>query len=285
MKNAAFLFLLCLPIVVSAHVEDLLYFPKKGEAAGSTAVAMSNSELSGTLSGTKVTLSGARTTVKQQLGFGLTDVFAVGIYVDHVSSATSDAKVGAVTTSSNVNTGVQSPTLLFGGRFKFNNEEALNFNFIDARLFVNPKGSDDNASRSDFVGVDLLTGAVLSEAQELSIGLTHTSYNANVDEEANSETDLTFGYKRNMSNSLFLKLKAGLASLTQTKYKPSGNTVDYSNAYLLSFGVGGEIKPNTFTWLISYQALRGSIDYKIGASKIGGDLVGNTFNFGLGYIF
>jgi hypothetical protein len=285
MKNTAFLLLLCLPIVVSAHIEDLLYFPKKGEAAGSTSVVMTNSELSGSLNGTEVTLSGTRTSLKQQLAFGLTDVLAVGIYVDHVSSAISDAKVGTVTVSSDVKTGIQSPTLLFGGRFKFNNEEVLNFNFLDARFFLNPKGSDDNASRSDFYAVDLQTGAVLSEEQEVSISLSYTSYNANIDLESDSETNLNFGYKKDMSNSLFLKLKAGLANLTQTKYKTSGDTIDYANAYLFSFGVGGEIKPETFTWLISYQAVKASADYKIGLDRFPADLVGNTFNFGVGYIF
>ena len=158
---------LVFPLFAIAGVNDALFFPKNSEIIGNTSFSSSSSELSGSLSGTKIVISGSSTYLSQLVAAGLSESLTAGISIINVNTTSSDLRIGTTTFTSSSDTGFQSPTLFVATRLGAT--ESLNFNFLDARFFYNPKGSEDNARRSDFMGVTLRSGSELSEDQKIAV--------------------------------------------------------------------------------------------------------------------
>lgn len=284
MRNVIILAGLFVSANAHSNVSDIFYFPANQEIISYTTYSTKNSELSGSINGVKTSITSNYSTLSQLFAVGLSDSVAVSIEAPYIVSGSSEIKVGSAKSNSDYNKSIQSPTFTVGKRIHLT-DETNQLQYFDARLFFNPKASDDKSLRSDYLGLSLSGGMVISEDQKLSGSLGYSIFNANSNIESQTYTKLGLAYQKYINTNTFIQAAGDLSTYSEENYKTVSLKITYPIIPSIYIGFGRELKESNLDWRVSYQYYNMTVDIKSGVSKFNANYFGNTLSFNLGYKF
>jgi hypothetical protein len=261
---------------------DLHYFPTTNEFVGFTTLKTSSSSMSGSLNGTKLSLSSDYTSFSQSIGVGILNNFAISLEVPYIISGSSEFQLGTTKTSEDYDSNVESALMSIAKRIQIGTSSDTK-NYVEIRYFYKPEGSDDNYLTDNYMGVSLSSGVALSDLQKLVAALEYINIGESDTLESRTGTGLAIRLQRFLGSQTFVQLAGQLIILSDEVSKTTNITVSYNHSPVAILAIGQTFREGTVDWLLAYSLAQGGADIRIGASKFGTDDTKNTVSLSLGY--
>lgn len=278
------LFLIVVSFALSANaaekVTDIFFFPEENQVAGFTGFKTSTTEYTATILSQNLKLSSNPTDITQSFGIGLSSGFAVRVILDYLQDGSAELQIGASKTKTDYKKKLQSPSFLIGKKVIL---ESGSLEFIIASLQITPKGSDDDASSSDYIGAELRTGSTLNSDLKFGGVLNYVSYNATDSIESRNAMLGELSLQKEMNQSVFVVGSIAYVTLSDEKYKNSTDKFKYDPYFSLKASLGYTKEGSNLDWLFSYSLSSSKFKYVTGGASYGGDGNNNVISFGVGY--
>ena len=264
-----------------AGVQDITFLPKQGEIVGLTGIGSSRSEVSGSYSGSKLSLTNEISAFRQLIGTGITDTFTIGLQAYLVSSGETRLKyANIILARGDYDTGIQN--FKFAAIKRIILESGGAFKYLQVEGDFCPKDGDKKL-RSDYISGRITLGVQPDELNKVVVSGEFTNFNSNDSVGSNSTNTLAILYQHDFINSIFVRGTATLNQSTDIKYS-GGDVLSSDPGYGYGLSLGGGFS-NKVDLVATYSYADENVNYKTGTTNIKGTANSSVFELTVGYIF